>query len=103
MNVYGAAPDPRIDGLTFDLTTTTSTAKDVSILGLDVGARVDVSPLPTAAPTSSLSLVVEGLAERITTDEWELQLTTSPFSVAQVWLLGDATNGVLGTTTRLDY
>lgn len=96
-----AFPTPRAADLTFDLLTTTTAGLDDDVLAADLGTRIDVTGLPATAPTTTLGLFVEGVAESISDSEWMTTFTTSPADTTAVWILGDATYGVLGSTTRL--
>ncbi|MCC7045033.1 MAG: hypothetical protein IT183_14305, partial [Acidobacteria bacterium] len=46
-------------------------------------------------------LFVEGVSEDIGANSWTTSFTTSPADTTAVWILGDSTYGVLGSTTRL--
>ena len=96
-----AFPTPRISGLTFDMLTTTTAGIDDDLMAADVGTRCDVSGLRSTAPSTSLQLYVEGVSEDIGANSWVTSFTTSPADTTAVWILGDATYGVLGSTTRL--
>lgn len=96
-----AFPSPRIAGLTFDMLTTTTAGIDDDLMAADIGTRCDVSGLRSTAPTTSLQLFVEGISEDIGANSWTTSFTTSPADTTAVWILGDATYGVLGSTTRL--
>jgi len=96
-----AFPTPRIAGLSFDMLTTTTAGIDDDIMAADIGTRCDVSGLRSTAPTTSLQLFVEGVGEKIDASSWETSFTTSPADTTAVWILGDSTYGVLGSTTRL--
>lgn len=98
-----AEPETRLVRATTNLMTQPTSATVTSILGLDVGSRITLSSLPTQAPGTSVDYFVEGITESIGPDGWRLSFTFSPVIDGQVWLLGDTTNGVLGSTTVLAY
>jgi len=94
-------PGTRVPSLTVELGKFTA-ANQSSILGLSVGARVDVSNLMTQAPNSTESFFVEGWNEHVGPGEHRVTFNVSPAAAyLNVWILGDATYGVLGSTTRL--
>lgn len=99
-----STPSPRVSGLVFDMLTTVSAAKDLAAMGLDIGSRVDVSNLPTAAPASTAAFFVEGVSESISMNGWVTTFTTSPVGVnGSVLVLDDATFGPLDTGGVLAY
>ena len=57
----------------------------------------------STSPMTTADLLVEGIAERQSMSEWRLTLNTVPASLLQGWILGDATYGVLDSTTKLHY
>jgi len=70
------------------------------LLALDVGSRVQVTNMPAQAASSTLDLFVEGMSDTFNTDGWQRTLNTSgaaPYT--NVWILGDPTYSVLGSTT----
>jgi hypothetical protein len=62
------------------------------------------SGFPVAA-TFNQTNSIEGLEHEIDADKltWMVTLRLSPAETRQFWILGDATNGVLGTSTALAY
>lgn len=96
-----AFPTPRVSDLTFDLLTTTTAGLDALLLAAEIGDRCNVTGLPSTAPTTTLQLFIEGVSGSISDDEFRLTFTTSPADTTSVWILGDSTYGVLGSTTRL--
>lgn len=96
-----AFPTPRAADLTFDLLTTTTAGIDDDLLATEIGDRCDVTGLPSTAPSTTLQLFIEGVSGSIADDEFTMTFTTSPADTTAVWILGDATYGVLGSTTRL--
>jgi hypothetical protein len=72
-----------------------------STLAVDIGSIVRVTGLPRGSATL-VDVFVEGVNDTIRADSWTRTFNTSPLQVGgQVWLLGDATYGVLGVTTTL--
>lgn len=75
-----------------------------AMLGAEIGTRFTVTGLSAAnAPATSMDLIVEGVSERIDAMEHRITLRTSPAELFDVWILEDATYGVLDSTTRLAY
>lgn len=81
----------------------TDAALTAAILAAEVGTKFTLSGLPANAPATSMDLFVEGIEEFIDAAEHLIILRTSAASVFDVWILGDATYGVLNSTTRLAY
>lgn len=65
-----------------------------SLLGCDIGHRLDITSLPSSAPASALQLWVEGVQGVITDETWHFTLDTSPAS-GQSLLLDDPVYGLL--------
>ena len=99
----GLVVHPRTDDLTLDLRAKSSTIDCDVAVQLDTGSRVTVTGLPTGAPTSTLDVMVTGVAHSITHATWDLTLTVAPLQTLPAWVLEDTTFGVLGVTTRLAY
>lgn len=92
---------PRFPQVTVDLMTHQS--EIATWLAVDLGDRITLSGLPsTSAPATSVDLLVQGYSETLTKDTYTVQMNTSPLP-PNVWVLGDSTFGVLGSTTRLAY
>lgn len=95
-------PRPRMSSVTLDLLTL-PTAVQQAALGLELGDRITVSGLPVQSPIETADLIVEGWTETVTDQSWDMVLNTVPADGARAWLLGNATYGVLDSTTRLYY
>jgi hypothetical protein len=91
---YGE-PRPRMSSVTLDL--------QQAALGLELGDRITVSGLPVQSPIETADLLVEGWTETVTDQSWDMVLNTVPAEGSRAWLLGNATYGVLDSTTRLYY
>jgi len=70
------------------------------VLSLEISQRVTVKRR-TPYLTTSLDFYIEQIHHSADADtgEWTVELQLSPVFVPQAWVLGDATYGVLGTTT----
>jgi hypothetical protein len=101
VNTYGE-PQARAPHLGVEIAHL-STALQASILGLNVGDKITITGLPSQSDASSKSFFVEGYAERIGETAQHFDFNVSPAEPFNVWILGDATYGVLGTTTKLAY
>jgi len=66
-----------------------------SLLASDIGQRVQVTSLPSNAPTATLDLWVEGVQETITDQSWTFQLDPSPAAATASLVLDDSTYGLL--------
>ena len=98
---YGEV-NPRLSSVTLDLTTL-PTATQQAALNLRQGDRITISGLPAQSPVATADVLVEGLSESIRSGSWRLTFNTIPAATYRVWVLGDATYGVLDSTTRLHY
>jgi hypothetical protein len=93
--------------LTIDLRTLSKASTGVGISDL-YALEIDnlIAPsgdLPESFPDQNLSYewFIEGINETITDKTRSIQFYTSPAEAQRCWVPGDATYGVLGTTTRL--
>ena len=93
------APQPYVESVTVDLVTRAATVDVADALTADVSTRIQVTPMPTAeSPDTTLDLFVEGIRDRITHAEWRRMFTTSSAAAkSNVFILDDATYGVLDT------
>ncbi|WP_412079050.1 carbohydrate binding domain-containing protein [Streptomyces xanthophaeus] len=73
------------------------------LLDADISTAFTVTSLPAQAPASALTVFIEGYTEEIGQESHQLQFHTSRAQISTVWILGDSTYGVLGSTTRLGY
>jgi len=100
-----AYPEPlaRLGGLTLDLLSQT-VAIQQGAQALELSDRIQITGLPSQSPTGSTAdLIVEGWTETVSATDWAMQFNASPWTPNAVWILGDSTYGVLGTTTRLSF
>lgn len=90
-------PMVRWPSVTVDVLTQTSVR--AGVIGAEVGTVFTVSGLPTQAPASSVTLIVQGWEETLKTDEQSISFNTSvlPSWQQSVMVLGDATRGVIGS------
>jgi hypothetical protein len=96
-----ANPDARLPTLVLDLMTL-DTATVATALALDLGSFLRVTGLPSQTPGgSSIDLIVQSVTETVTKTDWTLAVTCTKRIRYSGWILGDATYGVLGSTTRL--
>ncbi|MFD7093401.1 carbohydrate binding domain-containing protein [Streptomyces xanthophaeus] len=73
------------------------------LLDADISTAITVTGMPVQAPASTLTVFIEGYTEEIGQERHALQFHTSRAQISTVWILGDSTYGVLGSTTRLGY
>jgi hypothetical protein len=97
LNRY-SKPVTRIEILTLD--PAANPALWPLVLGLEISQRITVKRR-TAALTTSADYYVEQISHKIDaqTGAWKTDIQCSPVFVPTAWVLGDATYGVLGTTT----
>ncbi len=72
-------------------------------LALELGDHVRITGWPSQGPASTLDLIVEGSKETQTEKSWEIEFKTAPAQLFYAWILGNATYGQLGSTTRLYF
>ena len=91
--------------LTFDLKTLDPNKLTISALyALDIDSMVvPTGALPKSWPSSARALewFIEGISETYSQHSRQLQLFCSPAKTQRAWKLGDATYGVLGSTTTV--
>jgi len=79
-----------------------SSSKAAALCALDLGQRITVTNLPAGLPATTLELFVEGINDEVGANDWVRTITTSNITRGgAVWVLGDATYSVLGSTTIL--
>jgi hypothetical protein len=104
LNVY-AEPMVRCDSVTLKASATPGLF--LVALGAEIGDRITLSDLPTAAPDAELDYYVEAIDTNVSVDggtlEWVTTLSLSPADGSDVWILEDSTLGRLDRTTVLAY
>lgn len=74
-----ADPVPRSRSFAVDLATCQATVSEATILGIDIGARIIVSGLPSQAPTQTAAgWYVDAIADEISATAWKRTFTVSP-------------------------
>jgi hypothetical protein len=74
------------------------------VLRLDLGGRMDVERTPRLSEESfTVECIVNGIRETITPARYEIVFDTAPQPETEMWVLGDAELGVLGSTTIVGY
>jgi len=97
-----AEPSTRYGTLTINLYKLTAAQAQAVIAAVDVDAWVQVTSMPSQnIGGATVDLVVQGYSEQQTADTWTLAMNVVSQSLFDAWILGDATNGVLDTTTKL--
>ncbi|WP_189847433.1 hypothetical protein [Streptomyces omiyaensis] len=97
-----ADPQPELRQLPVEASTL-AVATYRALLDADISTVVTVTGMPAEAPAPTAISMVEGYVERITEAQHQLDFHTSRADLGSVWVLGDPTYSVLGTTTRLAY
>jgi hypothetical protein len=104
LNIY-ADPMVRCDSVTLKCSATP--ALFLPVLSVEVGDRITLTDLPTAAPDSELDYYVEAIDTEVSSDggtlDWITTLSLSPADGSDVWILEDSTLGRLDRTTVLAY
>jgi hypothetical protein len=95
------SPTPaRFPRAPYDLATLTE-AQRQTLCSVTVGARVALSGLPSQMPASSVTGICEGIEESVSDQEWTLTLKLSPDVLSRLFILDDATQGVLDSAYLL--
>ncbi|MEV3980807.1 hypothetical protein [Nonomuraea sp. NPDC049758] len=92
LSTYGH-PQPRAGQISVDAHSL-GTVWD-QMLGSDIGQRISITGLPAEAPSTSLALWCEGVADTITDSTWRFVLDTSPVRDTPLFILDDAVYGTL--------
>lgn len=92
LSTYGH-PQPRAGQISVDAHAL-GTVWD-QMLGSDIGQRIAITGLPAEAPSNSLDLWCEGVADTITDSTWTFVLDTSPVRDTPLFILDDAVYGTL--------
>jgi hypothetical protein len=104
LNTY-AQPMVRCDSVTLKASATPGLF--LVVLGVEVGDRITLTDLPTAAPDSELDFYVEAIDTDVSVNggtlEWVTTLSLSPADGSDVWILEDSTLGRLDRTAVLAY
>lgn len=91
-------PSTRLSSLKVDLITMPD-ATVTSCLTADISTRVNVTGMLTQAPSSTFDGFIEGWTEQIGAKEWSIEFFTSPVLLEDnVWILEDATYGIIDST-----
>ena len=97
----GTGVPPRIAGMTVDPSSNPNLW--AAVLTLDIGYRVTVKRRTAAGVTISGDYFIEQVNHNNGGSKWTVSYQLSPVFVSQAWILGDATKGVLGSTTVCVY
>lgn len=74
------------------------------MLGRDIGDRITIVQTPPGGAVAiSIDMVIEGVEHEASDLHWRTTWMLSPADTRSYWVLGDATYGVLGSTTRLAF
>ncbi|KUH38380.1 MULTISPECIES: LamG-like jellyroll fold domain-containing protein [Streptomyces] len=74
-----------------------------AILSADISDTFSVTGMPDQSYAATMRVTVEGYTEIIRHNSHRIQFHVSRSDTDSVWVLGDATYSVLGSTTRLAY
>lgn len=95
------SPTPaRFPQAPYDLMTL-SDAQRLTLCSVMVGTRVSLSGLPAQMPAATALAICEGIEESASDTEWTLTLKLSPDVYSRLFVLDDATRGVLDSTYLL--
>lgn len=100
-----AQPLTRLNTLTVEAASTPATApRWPQVLGMDISDRISVTRT-TSAFTETGQFFIQQRSPVLSFEggQWQVGLQANPVDPNQPWILGDATYGVLDTTTRLSY
>jgi hypothetical protein len=74
-----------------------------TVLAAEISDQFALSGLPSQAPASTASVVIEGYSETFGIDQYSITFNCSPGGLSQAWVLDSATYSVLDSTTQLAY
>lgn len=98
---YGhASPTQRVEQITVDVAA--NPALFAKVFGIRISDRATVNRRTTAF-TQTADYYIERIEHSRGPGKWQVIFQMSPVLNRQPWILGDATYGVLGTTTILGY
>lgn len=89
-------PELTLDGLA-------EPGSSAAVRALDVGSRVQITGMPSQAPSSAADLRVQGYTERIGAGGWTLTANTTPFLPVPPLILDDDPRGRTDSTNRIVY
>lgn len=102
-------PRPRMPSVKVDILTQPQAVQQVA-LARELSDWVEITGLPSQTPggSTTVDLYIEGWSEVLkygtgTDPEWSMTFNSSNVANERAWILGDATYGQLGVTTRLHY
>jgi hypothetical protein len=97
-----AEPAPRVGSLPIDLLSLDA-ATQSALLGAEPNTWIRVTGLPPQTPGGTTAdLMAQGFSELLTKDSWSITFNVVNRALfGPVWILGDSTYSVLGSTTRL--
>lgn len=88
-----AEPSPRAGQITIEAHSQPSLFDE--LLASEIGQRIQVTSLPSNAPTGTLDLWIEGIQDVITDRTWHFTIDPSPAAVTISFILDDGTYGLL--------
>lgn len=86
-------PEPRAGQISVDAHSLGSVWDQM--LGSEIGQRLEITGLPSEAPSTSLELWCEGIEDSFTDSTWTFRMDTSPVRAQSVFILDDPTYGTL--------
>lgn len=102
-------PRPRMPSVKVDILTQPQAVQQVA-LARELSDWLEITGLPSQTPggSTTVDLYIEGWSEVLkyspgSEPEWSMTFNTSNVATERPWILGDATYGQLGVTTRLHY
>lgn len=98
-NMFAVAM-PRSADLSVDVLTRQATIPAATVLGAQIGDRVEVTDMPSQAP-SETHFYIDSITDRVTATEWTRTFSVSPR--LDFWTLQDATFGVIDSVFVLAY
>jgi hypothetical protein len=98
-----AEPTPRYGTLTINLFGMTPALASSVVAALDLNCWLRVTSLASQNPGGATAdVVVQGWRASVTAESWSITCNVVARSLFNAWILGDATYGVLGSTTTLN-
>lgn len=96
-----ATPSPRTTQVTVDLLTESSNTQVTALLGVTPLALLTITNLPSTAPASSMSLLIQGWSEVLGLTQWDMAFNCSDSPSPGVLMVGTGTeaNSQLDTSS----
>lgn len=94
---------PRLSSATIDLLAPPAGLTAASIIALDLGKRLSITPMPSQVWSGTTEFTIEGWSRTLTHDSWSVTYNLLPWSLFEVFILDDTTYGLLDSSVPIGY